>query len=207
MFESSGTDSRWRWKRIAVWTISATLALSLGGFVFVYWWTAPQYLPKLLVFSDVTLDGVLIDDSPLRLDAGRDYKFSCTVRSNGKKFNVVDSGEVPYMEPLPFIAESGPERPKDQFDPTFNVAFSSSFRLGRALGSLMSTRAKTALGGESVALQRTIRTPSIPGRYQFQIVWSHNPDGWVQIDPTRWTQRTPNFPSILWQRNVSIEKK
>lgn len=59
MFQSSDGDSRWRWMRVVIWAVSMTILLSFGGFAFVYWWTAPQHLPNLLVFGDVTLDGVL----------------------------------------------------------------------------------------------------------------------------------------------------
>ena len=184
--------------------ILAALILAAIGFGIVFWWTAPVYLAGVVALSDIRIDGTPIDAGRVELHAGKNYAFSCVASGIGKRFVIADSGNAPYLEPMPMFPESQHEVPQDRFDPTFGLAFANDLRLGRPVLTVWPTRVKTNGDGESVLLQQHIRTPSKPGRYRLHLLWFHNPDGFVQIRPDLWTQRSPKNDPILWQQAVYV---
>lgn len=119
---------------------------------------------------------------------------------------IVDSDGLHYIEPMPFLV-SKHERPKDRLSPTFIIGFGGSLRFGKVavLGGPLVV--KTDATGETAEVARIFRTPTTPGQYQFQILRIHNPDGWVEVSPTRRRQRTMKDDAILWRCPVTVVKK
>ncbi len=186
--------------RIAV----ALVLLAFVGFLILFWWTAPVYLSDVVDLTDIRIDGVPISEGPLKLVATKEYRFSCTAVTRRAKFVIADSGDEAYLEPVPFIPQSQHDVPKDRFDPTFKLAFASDLRLGRPSNFIFPTRVKTNGDGESALLQRRIKAPTQPGTYKLHLLWVNNPDGWVQLRPNLWTQRTQKNDAIVWRHSVKV---
>ncbi len=194
-----------RYVRIFSNSAIATVLVFAAGFVFLFWWYAPKYQPNLISFSETAIDGKEFMNAMPSLVSGKEYVFTCKGTTNGQRFVVVDSGPNPYVEPFPFRDNGKHERPSDRIDPTFALEFGSDLRMGRTTGRIVPTRAKTDDVGDTVAISTRFRAPD-PGKYQFQLVRIHNPDGWVQAGPMKWEQRSPNSPPIVWRIPVTVKR-
>ena len=175
------------------------------GFVFVFWWHAPEYQPNLISFSETAIDGEEFMNAMPSLVSGKEYFFTCKGTANGQRFVVIDSGPNPYVEPFPFLDNGKHERPSDRIDPTFALEFGSDLRMGRTVGRIVLTRAKTDNVGDTVVISTRFRAPN-PGKYQFQLVRIHNPDCWVQTGPLKWEQQKPTSPPIVWRIPVTVKR-
>ena len=128
----------WRYR----WWLAVILCIPFIGMAVFCWWISPEYRPEMVTFWDVAIDGVSVETEMPNLEAGREYISSCKANANGLPFAIVDSGEQPYADRLPFLPDPGPERPHDRFDPVFNVAFSTRWRTGRPMGFMYGSRVK-----------------------------------------------------------------
>lgn len=180
------------------------LVLAFIVFIIVLWWYAPVFLSDVVELKDVRIDGTPVSEAPLTLVAGREYHFSGTAFPKREKFVIVDSGDDAYLAPVPFIPQSQHEVPKDRFDPTFELAFASKLLQGRAFGFSFPTRVKTSGDGESALMQKTFRTPTQPGTCELHLLWSHNPDGWVQVHPRIWRPKNTKNRAFVWRHTVKI---
>ena len=193
----------WRYR----WWLAVILCIPFIGMAVFCWWISPEYRPEMVTFWDVAIDGVSVETEMPNLEAGREYISSCKANANGLPFAIVDSGEQPYADRLPFLPDPGPERPHDRFDPVFNVAFSTRWRTGRPMGFMYGSRVKTDEAGKTATLSGVFKAPSAPGLYEFGIVWGTNPDGWVKKGPNKWVQRRPRMYPILWKRPLTVTMK
>ena len=193
-----------RWLTWALRIVVLLLLLAFAGFLVVLWWAAPVFVTDVVALKDVCIDGTPVGEAPLTLVAGRHYNFSCTAYPKREKFVVVDSGNESYIAPVPFIPQSQHDVPKDRFDPTFELAFASKLLQGRAFGFGFPTRVKASDDGESALIQKAIQTPTHTGTYELHLLWSHNPDGWVQVAPNIWRPKNNKNRDILWRRTVKI---
>ena len=193
-----------RWLFVILRIAVALVLLAFVGFLVVFWWTAPVYLSDVVDLTEVRIDGVPISNESLTLVATKEYRFSCTAITRRAKFVIADSGDVAYLEPMPFIPASQHDVPKGRFDPTFQLTFASNLRLGRPVSFMIPTRVKTNGDGESALLHQRIKTPTQPGIYKLHLLWVNNPDGWVQLRPNMWTQRTQKNDAIVWRHTVNV---
>ena len=63
-------------------TIISILLLITIVFGLFWWWTGPVYDPGLMTITNVTLNGVPMDDVLTPLVINRQFTLSCTIRSN-----------------------------------------------------------------------------------------------------------------------------
>ncbi len=193
------------WGKIAVRWIGALFAICFIAVCVVFWWTAPEYLPGTVTFTDAAVDGVPVESSIFRVRAGQNFTFTCKGNPISQKFIVVDSAGAAYGAIDPSLPR--PQAASDRFDPTFLICFASSLRLGRPSSFLVAPSIKTDSTGDSLELRRFLRAPSTPGQYEFQILWAYDPEGWVQTGPNSYRQKLPKNYSILWRQRVIVEPR
>lgn len=197
-------------RRTTFWIVGCVAFLSLFWLAWLFIYTAPEFCPNIITFTEQSIDGAPISSDKITLRPGQEFTFSCRGRLNPesggvkKKFAVIDTKGLPYFippdAPPPKIAAT-------EFDPSFNCCFGSPARLGRPAGSLVSPSIKTDSSGDEVQLQRRLRAPTTPGTYQFQILWTDDPDGWIQVGDTSFRQKHERNYAILWQHTVVIQAK
>ncbi len=183
--------------------------VSLAGFFVYFWWTAPIYDSSLVRLTEVAINGTVIGSSPIEMTAGRTYEFSAQAAALGQSFVVVDSGDEPYQESVPWNAKTAHVVPDGQIDPTFFVVFGTDLLLGRARPGIpvSITQIKTAPDGKTARIQTKVGAPSKPGTYWIELFRVDNPDGWVQMRPNVWVHRKFKHDVILWRHRVRVIAK
>ena len=150
-------------------TIISILLLIAIVFGLFWWWTGPVYDPGLMTITNVTLNGVPMDDVLTPLVINRQFTLSCTIRSNKERFLSVDSHVDPYGGFI--LDESVCKRAfaEGKIDPVFTVAFTSLMRAGRNMqGTTAICGVKTNETGETAELTVKARAPRSSGRYSLK---------------------------------------